>query len=914
MILSSHDLRTLKSGSTVMIHARQSLARLRSQSAAILRKHARRPANSWRRVGLLGALALGLTSGVAAAQSLVTTLTCGPNPQGIAVNPTTNMIYVSDIDVGTLTVINGAANTASTLNTGEPNITAVAINATTNTVYALYEGSQSTSAPITVTPGKVVVIDGTSNTVTKTIALPDLGTHIAVNPVTNTIYVSTVSGIGNGASANVRVIDGTSDTITTSISIPEVISEVAVDATRNLVYATHINEPGNGTLAVIDGATNAVKATVPLGYDDNIFVINEPTNTLYSPDAHDNKIYVIAGATDSVTTTVPVPAPLQPLELAVNSVTDKVYVTVSNTSNGASTLQVLDGSTNLLSGSIALPAGNPYATQILVNSVTNKIWLTTSPVTVIDGVSNAATSVTGTSATINVGALNTATNYAYLAGPNTVYVISGAVAGPAFSAAPSPLAFGNQTEGTTSGAMTLTVTNTGTTGLSISSVMLGGTDMTDFPVATDACIGATVAAGKTCTVSVSFSPSTTAGESATLTFTDNAADSPQAVMLTGKGVAPVATASTTTLSASATSVAVGSSVTLTASVSPASGTPTPTGSVDFKEGSTTLCTSALNGSGAATCATSGLAIGMHSIAASYNGDSRNLASTSSPLTVTVAAAASTTSLTASASSIVVGASLTFTATVQGAAGALSPTGTVVFKDGTTSLGSSPLNGSGVATLSTTALVAGSHTVTAAYAGDVNNAASTSSGVSVSVWSGSADFTLALSPSSGSVAVGKNTAVTITLTSVNGFNAATSLTCAGLPKNTTCSFSSSPLTPSVSGTATSTVTIQTDTKAATALDRAPSGLRPEREDRSGTRIALAGLGVIFLLWPGFGRRRLQRIRSLLGVIVFAIFALASLGGISACGGGPTTPKGNYSIQITATAGSISHAATYSLTVQ
>ena len=135
-----------------------------------------------------------------------------------------------------------------------------------------------------------------------------------------------------------------------------------------------------------------------------------------------------------------------------------------------------------------------------------------------------------------------------------------------------------------------------------------------------------------------------------------------------------------------------------------------------------------------------------------------------------------------------GASVTFTATVTGGSGANAPTGTVTFgKDGTTTLSTGTLIASGMATYATSALAAGSHSVTANYAGDTNNAASVSSSVAVAVWPGPPNFTMALSPGSGSFKAGTPAAITVTVTSVNGFNAATTLTCSGLPKNTTCIF-------------------------------------------------------------------------------------------------------------------------------
>ena len=93
-----------------------------------------------------------------------------------------------------------------------------------------------------------------------------------------------------------------------------------------------------------------------------------------------------------------------------------------------------------------------------------------------------------------------------------------------------------------------------------------------------------------------------------------------------------AVASTTTLASSpATSGSYGSSVIFTATVS---GT-APTGTVTFTDGSTTLGTGSLNGSGQATYTISALAIGLHQVSASYPGDSTFGPSTSAAVGYTV---------------------------------------------------------------------------------------------------------------------------------------------------------------------------------------------------------------------------------------------------------------------------------------
>jgi len=93
-------------------------------------------------------------------------------------------------------------------------------------------------------------------------------------------------------------------------------------------------------------------------------------------------------------------------------------------------------------------------------------------------------------------------------------------------------------------------------------------------------------------------------------------------------------------------------------------------------------------------------------------------------------AATTTTLVLSPSSPVAGQSVTFKATVAPSTGSGTPTGTVTFYDGTTSLGTGTL-ASGVAS-STAALTAGSHSITASYVGDTTYSESVSPAVNVTV--------------------------------------------------------------------------------------------------------------------------------------------------------------------------------------
>jgi hypothetical protein len=123
-------------------------------------------------------------------------------------------------------------------------------------------------------------------------------------------------------------------------------------------------------------------------------------------------------------------------------------------------------------------------------------------------------------------------------------------------------------------------------------------------------------------------------------------------VVTGSATATTAT----TLTASPNPTTIGQSVLLTATVAETSGTGVPTGTVTFYDGTTSLGTGTLS-SGTATYSATSLAVGTHSITASYGGDASNSSSTSSAVTVTVTAAAlatTATTLTASATTTVSG--------------------------------------------------------------------------------------------------------------------------------------------------------------------------------------------------------------------------------------------------------------------
>lgn len=195
---------------------------------------------------------------------------------------------------------------------------------------------------------------------------------------------------------------------------------------------------------------------------------------------------------------------------------------------------------------------------------------------------------------------------------------------------------------------------------------------------------------------------------------------------------PVGTATTTALASSVNPSVFGQQVSITATVNPNSpSSNTPSGTITFSDGVNALQTVALT-SGTAIFNTAALAVGSHSITATYSGDSNFNSSTSGALSQTVNQGATIITVAASANPGFTGQPVTFTAVdtpVAPAAG--TATGTVTFFDGSTSLGTGTLS-AGQATLTTSSLAPGSHSVTVTYAGDSNFLGIASSAVSVAI--------------------------------------------------------------------------------------------------------------------------------------------------------------------------------------
>jgi hypothetical protein len=291
--------------------------------------------------------------------------------------------------------------------------------------------------------------------------------------------------------------------------------------------------------------------------------------------------------------------------------------------------------------------------------------------------------------------------------------------GPIDSPSPTSIAFGNQAIYSSAATQYVLFKNNGNAALYTSSTQVTGDS--DFYITYDGCRGQTLQSGSGCYEGVSFYPNSIGAGTGYIIVYDNTPGTYAYSTLTGTGVQA---GSVTSISSSLNPSTYHQSVTFTAHVV-ASTAGTPGGTVTFYDGVTALGSGTLSG-GLAHFTTVKLGGGAHTISATYGGSPKYLTSSAS-LTQQVNVAPSTTKVVSSKNPIAYGQSVTFTGTVTSGAG--TPThGGMTFKDGTKVLANVEV-ANGVASYTTTALSAGTHSITASYHGSLIFSQSTSAPIS-----------------------------------------------------------------------------------------------------------------------------------------------------------------------------------------
>jgi len=301
-----------------------------------------------------------------------------------------------------------------------------------------------------------------------------------------------------------------------------------------------------------------------------------------------------------------------------------------------------------------------------------------------------------------------------------------------------------------------------------------------------------------------------------------------------------------------------------------------------------------------TTATASSPAGTYPITASLNDPNAKLGNytvTNTSGTLVIQKATPGMALTSSQNPALTQNGVTLTATVSAAVS--TPTGSVMFMNGTGALGGAvQLNANGVATLTTNSLPIGNELLTAVYSGDPNFVTATSNAVQETI----EDFSLSISngsTTSETVNPGQSSTFQVTFSPVapaTTFPATINLTATGLPPGATYTFTPSSL---LAGSGVTAVTLMIQTAPATAANNEHSG-------------GPAPLALALLALFGMGRIR-QRGKHLPRLLCVAILLLGSLAAslLGGCGGRSSE---NYTITIIATAGNLQHTTIVTLNVQ
>jgi hypothetical protein len=294
----------------------------------------------------------------------------------------------------------------------------------------------------------------------------------------------------------------------------------------------------------------------------------------------------------------------------------------------------------------------------------------------------------------------------------------------------------------------------------------------------------------------------------------------------------------------------------------------------------------------ASFTTTALTTGASTITATFVGDA-NYATASASETITLGTTAVVFSVPSPTTFTVgTGEPTPLKVTVTPIPGSITPiTGTVSFSDGGTSLGAAvPVTSAGVATVSPV-LAAGTHTITATYSGDSHFTGSSATLTANLVASGTAGFTISISPAALTVQQGGAATTTVTAVVTGNWTGTAPVTCTGLPINSRCFFTYGTgasgqafAFTGANGSFSGTLTIVTSNQFAA---------------KSGTTSGLLWLPALLL--AGFlGIRRKQI--SLRGrqLLLMAILLCASLA-TTACGSQMTnlTPPGTVTATVVAT---------------
>jgi len=328
------------------------------------------------------------------------------------------------------------------------------------------------------------------------------------------------------------------------------------------------------------------------------------------------------------------------------------------------------------------------------------------------------------------------------------------------------------------------------------------------------------------------------------------------------------------------------------------------GTVNFFANGNSIGSVPVDLTGLATLFDVALPAGNYELSATFSGNSSSASSSSANIPETVTSNTSSTLLSASPAPGFQNTPIILTAQVVSTSSYVSPTGNVSFYDGTSLLGAVPLNSTGYAYLIAYFPTAGTHNLTAVYAGNGSFTTSTSTPLALVIDPQLFSIT---APPSFTLETQHHGGFAITLASIGSFSDNIAFSCGNLPPVATCTFSKDPVALAAGATATTTVSIETDVIPDFRSDlRRPASPREHFMQRTGIALAmLLPFTLLALRCRAHDQRSkngdapLPRRIRLLSTILFAIACGAVALSLNACSGKypASTPPGTYTILIT-----------------
>ena len=316
---------------------------------------------------------------------------------------------------------------------------AIAVDSTADTVYVADLGTCSATS-CTFSGAGVTVINVATGT-TATVSLDVGPIAIALNPGSHAAYVIlTVWGRMKASqscanyqafvtSINTTTLAATG-TIYTTYTLPPLLGPegIAVNQSTGDIYLSVPRTVGAHNSIEVLGNNSA---TIPVGSEPLGVAINADTDKIYVANRDSNNVSVIDGGSNTVVATVTDPNAIAPVAVAVNPTTNTIYVANAGSNN----VTVIDGTTGSVTATI--PVGTSPS-GLDVDSQTNFIYVANAGnpqsgdpgnITVINGATNGTKALSDPNAKNPVAvAVNSVTNKIYVAnsGSNNVTVLAGA--------------------------------------------------------------------------------------------------------------------------------------------------------------------------------------------------------------------------------------------------------------------------------------------------------------------------------------------------------------------------------------------------------------------------------------------------------------------------------------------------------